>query len=203
MPGPGTPRHEPHIDQLNFADSRTWLTAALQPLFTASAGILHNKSDYFPFVILFSVRSAKSSCCHNLCWNSRTQNREINFFEQEGCAALGTTTSFIDWLIYYIVKESAVQTTAKFEKKSFIYQQDPSTLMHLTQHSLSSRNSRRHFQIHRNFVVFRPQSSHLRNKWPELLLCCIGLENFFFLSHIHPSTWGFLKHNKSLCPLSL
>lgn len=103
---------QPRIDWLNFASSRTWLTAAVLFLFTASAGIPHNESDYCPFVILFSVRSAKSSCCHNLYWNSRIQKREIDFFEHEGCAVWHTTTSFIDWLIYHIVRESAVQATA-------------------------------------------------------------------------------------------
>lgn len=59
-----------------------------------------------------------------------------------------------------------------------------------TEHWLSSGNSRRNVQIHRNFVAFSLQSSHLRNKWPKrlLLMYCIGLEGFFLPSDTQPFT---------------
>lgn len=104
----------------------------------------------FSFVISFSMRSAKSSCCHSLYWNSKVQNRAIGFFEQEGCAVWGTT-SFTDLLIYCIVRESAAQATT-IERKAFIYWQVPSIFVCLHIVLLSSGHSRQNFQIQINLV---------------------------------------------------
>lgn len=66
----------PHRLAQPGALEQAWL-AALPPLFSASAGFLDKMSDDFPFVTLFSVRSEKPFCCHDLYWNSGPKERNI------------------------------------------------------------------------------------------------------------------------------
>lgn len=93
---------------------------------------------------------------------------------------------FFHCLIYWTVKESAVQAT-EIWKEAFHPSAKPEFTRIFTQLALSSGNSRRHFQIARNVVAFSPQSSHLRNKWPRPWVCCMGLEHLAIVFVRHPA----------------
>lgn len=112
----------------------------------------------------------------------------------------GGTTSFTAWLIYCAAKASAVQAT-EIWKEAFYPSPEPEFTSIFTQLALSSGNSRSHFQIARDVLVFSPQSSHLRNKWPRLWVCRMGLEHLPIVFDRHtPFHVGLFWSRTRLCP---
>ena len=124
----------------------------------SSVAVLHNMSHFVPFVISFSMRSAKPSCCHSVYWNSRIQNREIDCSEHEGCVF--RTPPFLSLTGWFTTLWEKVLQRQLYLKRSLLsITTNQSTLMHL---------------LHTAFPVIR----EFKEKFPDSQNCCLQSPEF-------------------------
>lgn len=147
----GTPGHKPHIDYLNFARSRTWLL----PLCLYSQHLLASCtiSLIISLLLFCFLWGQQNHPVVTIFIGIPGHGTKIDFFECEGCAVWGCYPCF-HWLVDLPYCKGKCCTGNALWKEAFLYIRK--THVHLcifTRHSLSSGNSRRNFQIHRNFVL--------------------------------------------------